>query len=262
MTRFDRLVPEAWAPFNAQQMDPGVLIPDAWSSWQMWFVNLTCCLLTSANPPPRVITNRPLFCLFFSVLTGSPWTPWTRAPSHICPTCKCWTSAREAPTSPLKERTIQWLRRSRKHKTARLNWHWTDLCQGQKRAFKKWEWTCECHVPGPLLRRAEWQSYIFLVQDTRCSFLVFLVLGWLVLHIFISELIFGFDCLSIIWSVCLFFFVLYSEKCIHKKIHCDFLFPCKCLTIPKKILSRVKNVWRCSQCVCLFSKYLFEQFVF
>lgn len=53
------------------------------------------------------------------------------------------------------------------------------------------------------------------------------------------------------------FFVLYSEKCIHKKIHCDFLFPCKCLTIPKKILSRVKNVWRCSHCVCLFSKYLF-----
>lgn len=128
-------------------------------------------------------------CLFFTVqgLTACLWTLWTRALSHTCPACKSWTSAQEALTSPLKWTrwmVIRWRRRSRRHKTRSTELTLDCIVSWTERAFK-WEWTCECHFPCPLLC-CEW--LIFLVQDTGWSYFSFLFLGWLELHISISEL--------------------------------------------------------------------------
>lgn len=80
-------------------------------------------------------------------------------------------------------------------------------------------WVTELHISG-----AGYQMFLF-------SFPCFGLVSITYLYIW-ADIWFW---LSLHHLICLFvFFVLYSEKCIHKKIHCDFLFPCKCLRIPKK----------------------------
>lgn len=61
-----------------------------------------------------------------------------------------------------------------------------------------------------------WQSFIFLVQDTGCYF-SFHFLGWLVIHIFISELIFFLMLTCKHLSSCVLCFILkkmHSQKSV------------------------------------------------
>lgn len=110
-------------------------------------------------------------------------------------------------------------------------------------------WVTELHISG-----AGYQMFL----------LVFLVLGWLVLHIFYiwANIWVWLSIRHLIWFFFFFFFGALFWK-MHSQIHCDFFFfPVNVWENQKKISSRVKNVWRCSHCVCLFSKYLLKNVCF
>lgn len=100
-------------------------------------------------------------------------TLWTRAPSHTCPTCKCWTSAQVATTSLV---TRRW-RRSGKHKTRSLELT-LDCMVWRTEKDLKWDCACECRLRAPSLC-CERESRILLVQETGWSYFSCHSLGWL-----------------------------------------------------------------------------------
>ena len=102
-------------------------------------------------------------------------------------------------------------------------------------------WVTELHISG-----AGYQMFL----------LVFLVLGWLVLHIFYIW--------ANIWvwlSIRHLFWCFILKNAFTNSLW-FFFFPVNVWENQKKISSRVKNVWRCSHCVCLFSKYLLKNLCF